>query len=222
MEQHRFEQLWARCAIDGVENPGANGAWFGELDSHYRESHRHYHRPEHIEHCLRQFDAARAVPGMEQPDAIELAIWYHDAIYVCGDSENELKSAELFKSRASDCLRDDLVAYVYDLILVTMHDRELPKNIDQGYMVDIDLSSFGLPWDQFLSDSRAVRGEFEDLGDADFYPGQYRFFEMLLAREHFCFTEFFRNRHGAQARENIQRYLNKLYAQGYGPANLQD
>jgi len=208
MDRQRFEQLWARCAMDGAATATAAGGYFSELYNHYRESHRHYHRPAHIVHCLKYFDMARS--GMEQPDWVELAIWYHDVIYTCGADDNELKSAELFKVHACDLLPTALIDSVYDLILVTIHSRKLPVTLDQGYVVDIDLSSFGLPWPQFLADSKAVRKEFNHQFDADFYPGQCRFFEMLLAREHFCFTEFFRQRHEHQARENIQRYLLQL------------
>jgi len=213
MDQQRFKQLWARSAMDGVATAAAAVAHFAVIDRHYHESHRHYHRPAHIAHCLRQFDAAR--PGMDQPDLVELAIWYHDVVYLCGASDNELQSAELFKAHADGQLSSRAMAIVYDLIMVTIHDQKLPVTLDQEYVVDIDLSSFGLPWEQFLTDSKAVRAEFNHLSDAEFYPGQCRFFDMLLARDNFCFTEFFRQRHELQARENIQRYLQQLSDQGY-------
>ncbi len=208
MDRQRFEQLWARCAVDRADTAAAAGVRFAELDKHYLESHRSYHRPAHIVHCLKFFDLSRS--GMDHPDEVELALWYHDVIYECGADDNELKSAELFKVHAGGLLPTALIDSVYDLILVTIHSQRLPVTLDQGYLVDIDLSSFGLPWPEFLTDSKAVRAEFSHLSDADFYPGQCRFFEMLLAREHFCFTDFFRRRHEHRARENIQRYLRQL------------
>ncbi len=212
MDQQRFEKLWARCAIQGDAAAATASACFTEIDSHYHEPHRHYHRPEHIAHCLRQFDAARS--GMEQPDAVELALWYHDAVYHCGADDNESKSAEFFIAHAGSQFTAPVLETVYDLILATSHDQKRPATLDQGFVVDIDLSSFGLPWEHFLSDSKAVRAESSHLSDAEFYPGQSRFFEMLLDREHFCFTEFFRQRHEHQARENLQRYLSQLREKG--------
>jgi predicted metal-dependent HD superfamily phosphohydrolase len=218
MDQQRFEQLWARCALEGVDATTIASACYSEIDTCYRESHRYYHRPVHILHCLEQFDSACSL--MEQPDLVELAIWYHDVIYVCGDKENELNSAELFKAHAQNQFSSEDIGTVYELIMVTTHDKTLPSSVDQGYVVDIDLSSFGLPWEKFLADSKAVREEFKHLSDEEFYPGQSRFFEMLLSREHFCFTEFFRNRHESQARENIERYMSQLREQGCLPAKL--
>lgn len=210
MDKRRFEKLWLRCARDGVAAKAHE--CFAQVQRHYDEPHRRYHTPGHIAHCLTQFDAAH--PLMQQPDAVELAIWYHDVIYDVGAADNELQSALLLRRHAEGALPDDLVQCVHDLIMVTVHGRLQPETVDQGFMVDIDLSSFGLPWERFLRDSVAVREEFPHMSDAEFYPRQRAFLSGLLAREHFCATVFFRERHEARARENITRYLADLEARG--------
>jgi predicted metal-dependent HD superfamily phosphohydrolase len=210
MERRRFEQLWLRCAADGAGDEAAER--FDEIDRYYREPHRRYHTPEHVEHCLSQLDAAHA--HMAEPDAVELAVWYHDVIYDVGASDNELRSAQLFEARARGRLSESLVRSVHDLIMVTVHNQVEPGTRDQGYMVDIDLSSFGMPWERFLRDSIAVREEFPHLSDEEFYPRQKEFLGSLLRRDHFCFTEFFRVRHEDRARENIARYLDELERRG--------
>jgi len=210
MERQRFEQLWLRCAADDVGDDA--GKCFEEVQRFYREPHRRYHTPEHVDHCLSQLDAARG--HMIEPDAVELAVWYHDVIYDVGASDNELRSARLFARRAKGRMPEALVRCVHELIMVTVHSRIEPDTLDQGYMVDIDLSSFGLPWERFLRDSVAVREEFPHLSDEEFYPRQKEFLGSLLRRDHFCFTEFFRARHEAQARANIERYLAELERRG--------
>lgn len=208
MDKQRFEELWLRCARDGAAAKPQE--CFAQVRKHYNEPHRRYHTPAHIAHCLTQFDAAR--PRMRLPDAVELAIWYHDVIYDVGAADNELQSAQLLRRHADGVMPDDLVQCVHDLIMVTVHGRLEPATQEQGYMVDIDLSSFGLPWARFLRDSVAVREEFADMSDAEFYPRQRDFLASLLAREHFCITDFFRERHEARARSNITRYLADLEA----------
>lgn len=210
MDKQRFEKLWLRCAIDGVD--AKPHACFAQVQRHYREPHRRYHTPAHIAHCLEQFDLARAL--LDAPDAVELAIWYHDVIYDVGASDNELQSAQLLRRHADGVIAGDLVQCVDDLVMVTVHGQRQPVTRDQGFMVDIDLSSFGLPWAKFLRDSEAVREEFADMSDAQFYPRQREFLASLIAREHFCITEFFRARHEARARKNITRYLADLEARG--------
>lgn len=210
MDKDRFQALCLRhltdCSSVQVEQ------WFDEVRSLYSSPGRRYHTPEHVEHCLRQLDV---IPGLvNDRDALEFAIWYHDAIYELDRTDNELKSARLFQRHAGQCMSKDLVAKVFDLIMVTVHNDHLPSSSDQEFMVDIDLSSFGLPWNQFLQDSIAVREEKPHLSDAEFYVRQAAFLQSLLDRRSFCLTPFFRKRHEKRARENIARYLSKLESEG--------
>ena len=146
---------------------------------------------------------------MREPDAVELAIWFHDAIYIAGSPENELESARLFERHATGCIPPNRVRTVFDLIIVTEH-RQAPVDDDQALLIDIDLSSFGQSWEQMSNDSSNVRREFAHLSDAVFYAGQEKFLKGLLARKHFCYSKFFRERHEAQARANIVQYLESI------------
>ena len=206
MDRERFEGLWERRIGAGA------GAVFGELDALYREPHRRYHTPAHVEHCLCCFDLA--ADRMEEPDAVEMALWFHDAVYDVPTEENERRSAELFAARAGGRGPERFRSTVHRLIMATTHRDPPPATLDEAFIVDIDLSSFGLPWEEFLRDSRAVRAEFPQVPDAEFYPRQKNFLESLGARPAFCFTEFFRDRHEARARRNIERLCAKLEAEG--------
>lgn len=205
LDRPRFEALWSRRIGDGA------GAAFDELETLYGEPHRRYHTAAHIEHCLRQFDLA--AQRMDEPDAVETALWFHDAIYDIPARENELRSAELFAARAGGRGSGQFRSNVHGLIMATTH-LDPPATLDEAFIVDIDLSSFGLPWEEFLDDSRAVRAEVAHVPDAEFYPRQRKFLESLAARPVFCFTEFFRDRHEARARRNIERLCARLEAQG--------
>ena len=204
MDRERFERLWERRIGAGA------AVVFDELDALYREPHRRYHTVAHIDHCLHCFDLA--ADRMDEPDAVEMALWFHDAVYGVPTQGNEQRSAELFAARAGARGEERYRSKVHRLIMVTEH-REPPATLDESFIVDIDLSSFGLPWEAFLRDSRAVREEFAAVPDAEFYPRHRKFTESLLARPHFCFTEFFRERHEARARENIERLYAKLEAE---------
>ena len=96
MNKYRFQELCLRNS--GGCSQTVSAGWFDEVRRHYQEPGRRYHTPEHVEHCLRQLDL---VPGLiDDRDALEFAIWYHDVIYDIENSENELKSARLFQAHA--------------------------------------------------------------------------------------------------------------------------
>ena len=75
-------------------------------------------------------------------------------------------------------------------------------------MVDIDLSSFGLPWEDFLRDSQHLREESTQISDADYYRKQGEFRACLLARPRFYQTYFFSQRYEQQAHDNLDKYSN--------------
>jgi predicted metal-dependent HD superfamily phosphohydrolase len=74
-------------------------------------------------------------------------------------------------------------------------------------MVDIDLSSFGSHWSEFLRDTRNVRKEQTHVPDAVYYPAHARFLKMLLNRSRIFHTDFFHERYEESARRNIDRLL---------------
>jgi len=204
----RFAALWLRCA-GGASAPEAV-ATHTRLCEGYRQPWRHYHSLAHIEHCLREFDATKA--DMAGPDEVELALWYHDAVYQPGDARNEQRSAELFAEDARGRLPAPLVAEVCALIMATTHLAP-PTSAQARWVVDIDLSSFGLPWPGFLRDSRAVRAEMEMQNDALYLAAHGCFLRGLLARPRIFSTDYFHARCEQRARDNIMRLLD-AYAAG--------
>jgi predicted metal-dependent HD superfamily phosphohydrolase len=203
VDRQRFTSLWKRSQSGGGSNADADDV-FQELHGLYSEPGRFYHTPEHIEHCLRQLD--QAASHLDDPDSVEIAIWFHDLIYDTRASDNEQRSADRFLELAGKSMDSSFKSKVHDLIMVTVHPG-LPQTSDQQFMVDIDLSSFGLPWEDFVRDSDAVRGEFPHLADTEFFPRHRAFVKSLLSRPNFYFTDFFRSRLEKRARSNIQRYL---------------
>ncbi|MFZ4789998.1 MAG: hypothetical protein ACOYMW_03720 [Candidatus Competibacteraceae bacterium] len=209
-ERERFVALWQRT-LD--HDPRRAEVAYAELVQRYREPHRHYHTLTHIRHCLRQFD--QAVDLMDHPDAVEIALWFHDAIYVPGAVDNERRSADLFRewSAAIDAAAD-FQESVSDLVMATTH-RTPPLWRDGQFMVDIDLSSFGLPWEDCEQDGRRIRAECAHLTDDQYYPGHLRFLLTLQNRPAFFFTDFFQQRYGPAAHDNINRIVANLATLGY-------
>jgi predicted metal-dependent HD superfamily phosphohydrolase len=205
----RFVALWNRCA-------GANArpepVWH-MLQQRYQEPHRHYHTLAHLSHCLGAMDTGNG--QIVEADATEMAIWFHDVIYEYGAKNNEDLSAVTFRELAEPHMAADFIDRVCELIDATKHTGNAP---DRGaaYMVDIDLSGFGLPWEGYLADSDALRLEAPDVSDERYYQGKLRFLNGLQQWPCLFQTEFFRDRLESTAQANISRYSADLRAQGFG------
>lgn len=205
MEEQRFVELWIRAGSRAGESKARR--LYADLVEYYGQAHRRYHTFEHIRHCLRQVD--RIPDDYADRDAVELAIWFHDAIYEIGDPMNERNSEQWFRSQAADDLPEAMVEQVSRLILATEHQRP-PEQIDACYVVDIDLSSFGLPHDEFIVDSQLVRDEATHLSDDEFFAGQRKFLGALLQRQRVYQTDLFNRIYEEQARSNIRSTLEKI------------
>lgn len=206
----RFDALWGNCLNSGAVSNGL--PVYDELSKRYSDPRRGYHNLDHIRHCLQELDSVASLDGEYR--AIEMALWFHDVVYKPGSWDNERKSADLFARVADGHMPADFVQTVCRLILVTSH-RERPRDNDERLINDIDLSSFGLPWDEFLRDTHNLRKERDDLADTLYFPKQMTFLKCLIDRPRIFETEFFYERYEESARENIQKFLDVLHEEGY-------
>ena len=195
----RFRSLWRRQLKAGC--PDTSREVFQQILNCYTESHRVYHDLEHIENCLAVFDEVSEL--LENPDAVELAIWFHDVIYILGASNNEQLSADLFMTLTDGAFNDGFRTTVNQHIMATCHDCSVICDSDTKLMVDIDLSSFGQPWPDFLSDSKKVRAEMSHIPDDEYYQKQTSFQLALLDKPSFFNSHYFRENYEAQARSNL-------------------
>jgi len=86
----RWLGLWSAQA----DNPALERV-YDDLVERYSEPHRHYHDLRHVSRCLMELDEARS--QADNPFEVELAIWFHDAVYDPRRSDNEEASARYAK-----------------------------------------------------------------------------------------------------------------------------
>ena len=80
-------------------------------------------------------------------------------------------------------------------------------------MVDIDLSSFGLPWEDFLRDSRTTCARKAPSSVMLTIPAnRVRFAPACLPGRIFFKPISFRQRYEQQARDNLAKYFDQLSA----------
>ena len=198
-----FQVLWQRNLLNAAADDSA--PVHQQLVDAYAEPQRLYHTLSHIQHCLTMFEEVHEL--LNHADSVELAIWFHDAVYVPGASDNEQCSADWFMALTKDSFGNDLRDSVYALIMATLHGGCDITDHDAKFMVDIDLSSFGMPWPIFCHDSEKVRAEFPGMADAEFYPKQCAFGKRLLQNPRFYQSDYFYQHYEAQARNNLHNYF---------------
>ena len=199
----RFQGLWRRCLINGM--PDHSATIHQQIIEAYGEPHRRYHTLAHIEHCLAMFDQCKSLAL--NADALELAVWFHDVILLPGSGDNEARSAELYLQHSAETQSSELRELVARLIIATQHDGGSREDADAIYMVDIDLSSFGLSWEEFQRDSHNLREECPECSDAEYHSKQEAFRSALATRESFFCSGFFSERYEQQAQANLSKYF---------------
>ena len=176
----------------------------------YSQPHRHYHNFSHIADCLAEFDSAKDLA--RQTDAVELAIWFHDAIYDTRAQDNEEKSAELARRYIADAGGDaEFCSSVAALVLATKaHDSSMHP--DAPLLVDVDLSILGQPSERFRTYEAQIRREYEWVPDKIFSEKRAEILGRFLARQRIYSTEPFFAKYEKQARANLQDSVRKLRA----------
>lgn len=173
---------------------------YPELVEHYSESGRHYHNLEHIRQCLGVVDQVREL--LEDPEAVELALWFHDVVNDPGAHDNELRSALMFDRQLGVYLPTPRADNIHAMIMATVHPSDARAH-DEQFVADIDLSGMSLPWPKFLRDTESLRKERRHLSDSQFQLGTLEFFKKLLSRPSIYLTGHFKTKHGKDARRNI-------------------
>jgi predicted metal-dependent HD superfamily phosphohydrolase len=190
--QSRFLSLWSRSG--GTQAKAA----YADLASRYGEPIRHYHTLNHVRRCLRYLDWARhEIPDI---DAVEMALWCHDVIYVPGAHDNEQRSVEWFQHWARG--RIAAAERICRMILDTVHDS-IPASQAGRFAVDIDLAVLGCTRTRFLQNAAFLRAERPDLDDVAYDAAERAFLSALLSRPSIYLTDPFRARFEAAARLNL-------------------
>jgi predicted metal-dependent HD superfamily phosphohydrolase len=203
--RERFGDLWRRM---GAADDGRRV--FDELLRAYREPHRRYHGVDHLRDCLEQLDTAPTTG--EARDLAEIALWFHDAVYVPGAADNEARSAEWAARALTDAgATEDRAHEVARLVRLTDHAR--PADDPVGALVcDVDLSILGRPPTEFAEYERRVRAEYQRVPEPLYRMGRASVLAGLLAREPIYRSDHFRALYEAAARRNLARSVEGLRA----------
>ena len=195
MDTERWRRLMERLHLPPALDT------FARLVQVHTAAERHYHNARHIAHCLAELDTA--APHIPDPDPIELALWFHDAVYDPHSASNEADSAQwaadfLQECQAPQALSDTVVA----LILATRHQPGA-LSLTTQWMVDIDLAILGSDRERFAAYERTIRQEYAWVPETVFREKRTAILRSFLDRPAIYATHYFREKYEAQARVNL-------------------
>jgi predicted metal-dependent HD superfamily phosphohydrolase len=199
---HQWHGMWNGLGGQVPEN------LYQDVLARHNEPHRRYHTVQHLDECLANLAGARS--AALQPHEIELALWFHDAIYDVKRDDNEQRSADWARSSAVEAgLPAAIADRVHALIMATRHDA-VPIGTDERLVIDIDLWILGAPEERFDEYECQVREEYSWVPASEFAAKRRAILEHFLARPRIFNTEAFFRVFESRARSNLQRSIAQL------------
>lgn len=203
MSLARWQSMWRQLGAPDVDEE-----LFRRLVACYSEPHRKYHTMQHLNECFEHLERVRSFA--EKAGEIELALWFHDAIYDTRRADNEERSAEWAReSVISAGLSSDQASRIYQLVIATKHDA-VPAAGDAAILVDIDLAILGSDEARYDEYEVQVREEYSWIPEPLFRQERRRILEEFANRQSIYSTEYFQVEYESQARNNIARSLARL------------
>jgi predicted metal-dependent HD superfamily phosphohydrolase len=188
------------CRALGVPDEAGRAA-FARLSEAYASPGRVYHTLEHVRQVL-----ATLAPLRDQARTfaeLQLAAWFHDAVYDSQAKDNEERSADL----AANVLGElggsaELIAEVRRLILLTRTHDPAETDTDGCLLVDADLAILGAAPDEYAKYAAAIRQEYAWVPEEAYRSGRRAVLESFLRRPR-IFRTMALGKLEEQARRNV-------------------
>lgn len=198
---HLFERSWLRAwqTLHATPPQGLQQA----LLAAYAEPQRHYHTLQHLGECLAHFETVAY--QARHPGDVEIALWFHDAVYDVKGKDNELRSARWAAQVLGNSGVDEAACRrVQALIMATCHEST-PEDDEARLLVDIDLAILGAAPDRFAEYDSQVRAEYAWVPRPIYALKRRQVLKGFLQRKTIYATSHFHALLEQQARSNLQR-----------------
>ena len=203
------EHLTARWRGLLGEHPEGDAA-LAELVAAYRSEGRAYHNLAHISALLKL--SAENAGELADRAAVDLAIFYHDAIYDPARADNELKSAALARERLTVLgISPSRIGWIGHAIEATKHSAVPSANDgDLDHLLDFDLSILAAAPSIYANYAAAIRREYAIYPDAVYCPGRAKVLRGFLDAPRIYRVPKLAEIWEAAARRNLAEELAKL------------
>lgn len=198
-----FERSWQRAWQ--ALGTAAPEALLAQLRQSYGEPQRHYHTLQHLGEALALLEPALALA--QQPGEVELALWFHDAIYATQAKDNEARSADwAVAAMRAQGLAEPVAQRVHALIMATCHAAP-PVGTDAQLLVDADLGILAVEPQRFAEYEAQVRAEYQWVPLPLYRAKRREVLQGFLDRDAIYASAWFHERLEARARRNLEQAL---------------
>ncbi|WP_293777398.1 N-methyl-D-aspartate receptor NMDAR2C subunit [uncultured Oxalicibacterium sp.] len=205
-----LSQRWQSLSTSLRADPAAASHVWWTLCERLCEPHRRYHGLSHVAALLTQ--AERWADHIRDAHVVQLAIWFHDAVYDPQQDDNEARSADLARCALLDMQIDEaLIPHVTACIAATAGHRVTTEEVpDLPLFLDLDLAILGGEPREYAQYRAAIRAEYAWVEETAFRDARAKVLQAFLDRPVLYFTEPLRQAYEARARDNVLDELQAL------------
>ncbi|AYA38372.1 hypothetical protein D3Y59_15755 [Hymenobacter oligotrophus] len=198
---------WQQTVAPLLPAAASEASWQYVLGA-YAGPARHYHALPHLATMFAVLDAHPEKPL--DPAVLELAVWFHDAVYDPLRHDNEARSAEaaLQHLQGSGLAAEQLVRLDYLIRRTQHHARTEPNDgSDTALLLDADLWVLGAEPAQYAAYARQVRREYRLVPKLLYRHGRANVLRHLLEAPQLYRTRYAQQQREAAARRNLAAEL---------------
>ena len=203
----QFKSHWLRFSSQLSIEQDVSQTLLNTLITAYTEPQRAYHNIQHIVECLALFQNIES--ELNDPIAVETAIWFHDVIYEPKASDNELQSAELMKQLCNTFLSEQQIEKVYQWIIATQKHQSSDDH-DLNSLLDIDLAILGSSAERFAEYQQQIQFEYAWVESGVYQVKRKQFLQQFEQMNPIFQTSYFNQRLEKQAKRNLADSMSVL------------
>ncbi|MFC7218744.1 hypothetical protein ACFQLX_11270 [Streptomyces polyrhachis] len=216
-DEEDLVRRWGATVVrTGAQDTPDPAPYARKLLERWAEPQRRYHTVDHLRAVLdRVAEIEGAGAYADDRAAVELAAWFHDAVYRPDRSENEERSAHLAERALAELGLDaGLTAEVARLVRLTVAHDAADGDRNGAVLCDADLAVLAGTPQEYAAYAAAVRAEYAFVPDADFRAGRAEVLRRLLALPRLFRTPYGAEHFEQRARHNVRTELELLAAGG--------
>lgn len=199
---NRWKQLMAKM------NLTENRETYDALIHAHSDDSRRYHNLDHLRSVLASLDLVEQ--SAVHKNEVELALWFHDAVYKPLCACNEYKSAAWAREfLTQNNVNEESISLVIQLINATEHSVQSEQG-DDLLIADIDIAILGQSQDVYEKYTRDVRYEYRKVPSFIYRKKRKALLERFLSKPNIYSTAHFYQTLEVQARKNLTNEIRRL------------